>query len=111
MANETVARRYAVAIYGLASERHVVEPVGRDIAAAERAIFSDPLTRGFFVAPVIDRSDKERLLGGVFTDRLDRWRSTRFCFWSANGAAHCCRKSWFNTKNWRSNRRAQSRSR
>ena len=41
MQNETVARRYATAIFSLAKERKAVDAVGRDLQAARAAIFSN----------------------------------------------------------------------
>lgn len=62
MANETVARRYADAIFDLASEQRAVERVGTDLDAVAAAIRSNSHTTDFFLAPIIDRSEKERLL-------------------------------------------------
>ena len=62
MANETLARRYATAIFSLASEQASVERIGNDLDAVCGAIGHDPQTEAFFLAPIVDRSDKERVL-------------------------------------------------
>ena len=62
MANETLARRYATAIFALAQEGDSVERIGADLDAVNRAIRHDPRTTDFFVAPIVDASDKERIL-------------------------------------------------
>jgi len=63
MQNETVARRYATAVFSLAKERNAVERVGADLRAALAAIENDDAARRFFMSPVVDRSQK----AGVFT--------------------------------------------
>ena len=70
MANETLARRYATAVFSLASEQHVVERIGSDLVAMRSAIDVDANTAEFFVSPVIARSDKERLLLATFQGRV-----------------------------------------
>jgi F-type H+-transporting ATPase subunit delta len=66
MQNQTVARRYALAIFGLARERNVVAAVGSDLRAALAAITSDDSARRFFVSPVIDRGVKEKVFATSF---------------------------------------------
>ena len=70
MANETLARRYATAVFSLATERQAIEQIGIDLATIGAAIASDASTRGFFVSPVIARADKERLLLATFQGRV-----------------------------------------
>jgi len=69
MANETVARRYALAVFQLADEAKAVEAVGKDLRVIGDAIYDDATTKGFFLSPVIDRKEKERLLSGAFADK------------------------------------------
>jgi len=66
MANETLARRYAGAVFALAQEQGAVKEVGRDLEAIDGAIRSDAATRAFFVAPIIDRKEKQRVLQDTF---------------------------------------------
>jgi F-type H+-transporting ATPase subunit delta len=70
MANETLARRYATAVFALASEAGAVPRVGDDLANILRAIDEDALTKGFFVAPIIDRKEKERVLLATFEGKV-----------------------------------------
>ncbi len=70
MVNETVARRYAVAIFNLASGGGTTEAVGRDLKAAVDAIYSNDDVRRFYLSPVFQRSKKEELLAGAFAGRL-----------------------------------------
>jgi F-type H+-transporting ATPase subunit delta len=70
MANETLARRYAAAIFQIASERDAVDAVGNELRAVSSAIAEDAQTRGFFVSPVIDRKEKERVLSGAFEGKI-----------------------------------------
>jgi F-type H+-transporting ATPase subunit delta len=66
MASEALARRYARAVFALAQEQDAVRQAGDNLAMLNEAIHSDEMTRAFFVAPVIDRKEKERVLREVF---------------------------------------------
>jgi len=70
MVSQTLARRYAVAIASVARDQNAVERVGDDLAAAARAIGENPMVAEFFVAPVIDRPEKERVLNATFEGRV-----------------------------------------
>jgi F-type H+-transporting ATPase subunit delta len=69
--NRTLARRYAVAIASLARERGIAERIGADLETIAGAIGSRGLVHEFFVSPVIDRPQKERLLTQAFEARVD----------------------------------------
>ncbi len=71
MQNETVARRYAVAVFGLATEAGRVDKVGSDLSAAREALYGNDDVRRFFLSPVFQRADKERLLSQAFAGKLD----------------------------------------
>ncbi len=71
MVNQTLARRYAIAAIGVAGERGAIERVGADLAAVAQAIGPYGLAHEFFVAPVIDRPEKERVLTEVFEKLID----------------------------------------
>jgi F-type H+-transporting ATPase subunit delta len=71
MQNETVARRYAVAIFGLAKERDKVEAVGRGLHAALDAIASNDDVRRLFTSPVAGREAKMQFFSGAFERALD----------------------------------------
>jgi F-type H+-transporting ATPase subunit delta len=70
VANETLARRYASAVYSLASESNSTERVGNELSVIARAIDGDPAIHGFFVSPVIERSDKQRALTQAFSGKV-----------------------------------------
>ncbi len=65
MQNETVARRYALAIFALAKERGAVDATGRDLHVALDALQASDDVRRFFTSPVIDRADKERVVSAA----------------------------------------------
>ena len=69
MANETVARRYATAVFDLAREAGAVDGVGKDLRTIASAICEDETTKGFFLSPVIDRKEKGRVLAAAFTGK------------------------------------------
>ncbi len=70
MANETVARRYATAIFSLAKDSGSADAVGRDLRESYAAISSDDTTRRFFISPVIDRGEKAKALEAAFEPRV-----------------------------------------
>jgi F-type H+-transporting ATPase subunit delta len=69
MANETVARRYAVAVFQLADEAGAGDAVANDLHLLNAAIYDDQTTKGFFLSPVIDRKEKERVLSSTFAGK------------------------------------------
>jgi F-type H+-transporting ATPase subunit delta len=66
MQKETIARRYAVAIFGLAKEAGAVPAVGRDLHVALNAIEADETARRLFVSPVVDREVKQNIFATAF---------------------------------------------
>ncbi|HEY5339541.1 MAG TPA: ATP synthase F1 subunit delta [Candidatus Aquilonibacter sp.] len=70
MQNESLARRYATAVYSLAKDSGSIERVGNDLSSIARAIAEDERTRSFFVAPTVDRGQKERTFVEVFKGRV-----------------------------------------
>lgn len=62
MPNQTLARRYATAIFQLAAEQHVQDKIGEELQMLSDAIAENEATREFFVSPVIERDQKERTL-------------------------------------------------
>ncbi len=69
MANEKVARRYAVAVFQLAGQERAVEAVGKDLHVLSDAIYDDGTTKEFFLSPVIDRKEKEQVLTAAFAGK------------------------------------------
>lgn len=70
MVNQTLARRYAIAISSLAREQDSVERVGADLKTIDAALGAPGLVRDFFESPVIDRPSKERALREVFDGKV-----------------------------------------
>lgn len=70
MVNETLARRYATAVFELASEAKQIDPVGAQLTAILETMNGDPTVQTFFVSPVISREDKERALLATFGGRV-----------------------------------------
>jgi F-type H+-transporting ATPase subunit delta len=66
MANETLARRYATAIFGLAEEARAVARVRDDLHVVKQVLDSDDEIRRFFRSPVIDRKDKAGVVERAF---------------------------------------------
>ncbi|HEV3156555.1 MAG TPA: ATP synthase F1 subunit delta [Candidatus Baltobacteraceae bacterium] len=69
MAEQTVARRYASAVFELAKEHGALEVVAKDLDLVRDLLDNDARVRAFFVSPVVDRSEKaslfERSLSGL----------------------------------------------
>lgn len=70
MADETLARRYATAVFMLATDAGAVERVGADLSEIAKAIDGEESVRAYFLSPVIARADKEKTLLGVFGGRV-----------------------------------------
>jgi F-type H+-transporting ATPase subunit delta len=68
--NQTLARRYALAIAGLAREQNAAKQVLDDLTSISKAIGDAGLVHDFFIAPVIDRREKERVLCEAFEGRV-----------------------------------------
>ncbi|HTV94093.1 MAG TPA: ATP synthase F1 subunit delta [Verrucomicrobiae bacterium] len=62
MPNETLARRYATAVFSLASDAGSVERVGSELGTILRTIHSDPAILQYFRSPVVNRVEKEKTL-------------------------------------------------
>jgi ATP synthase F1 delta subunit len=68
--NQTLARRYAIAIATLAREQNAVERVSADLQAILGVIDAPVRIREFFESPVIDRPSKERVLAEAFEGKV-----------------------------------------
>jgi len=66
MANERLARRYATAVFSLAKDANAIDRIGSDLKNITNAIFKDDDARRFFLAPIIDRAEKEKTLAASF---------------------------------------------
>jgi F-type H+-transporting ATPase subunit delta len=70
MPNETLARRYATAIFQLATETGAVERVGHDLHTFVAALAADADVNRFFRSPVVDRDEKSAVIAQAF-DQLN----------------------------------------
>jgi F-type H+-transporting ATPase subunit delta len=70
MQNETLARRYATAIFSLAKAASSIEATGHELATAADAIYGSDDVRRFYLSPVFGRKKKEDVLLGVFDGKL-----------------------------------------
>jgi ATP synthase F1 delta subunit len=68
--NQTLARRYAIAISSLAAESDAADRVGADLAAVAELFGSNDKLHDFFVSPVISRPDKERALRSALDGKV-----------------------------------------
>jgi F-type H+-transporting ATPase subunit delta len=66
MPNETLARRYATAIFQLATEAKAVDRIGADLHAFVAALDADAEVKRFFRSPVVDRTEKAAVIGEAF---------------------------------------------
>jgi len=67
MGNEKVSRRYAQAVFALASEQRAIDQVGKELHIMDDALAADPVTKQFFFAPVVDRKEKEQVVLAAFS--------------------------------------------
>ena len=70
MANETLARRYATAVFQLAQEASNTSGVQHDLHTFVESLAADEDVRRFFRSPVVDRKEKETIVSQAFA-RLD----------------------------------------
>ena len=70
MPNETLARRYATAVFQLAQEAGKITDVQRDLHTFVASLAADADVRKFFRSPVVDRKEKETIVAQAFS-RLD----------------------------------------
>ncbi|HEV3089245.1 MAG TPA: ATP synthase F1 subunit delta [Candidatus Elarobacter sp.] len=70
MPNETLARRYATAVFQLAQEAGKVKDVQHDLHTFSEALGADEDVRKFFRSPVVDRKEKESVFAQAFA-KLD----------------------------------------
>ena len=70
MPNETLARRYATAVFQLAQEAGKIDVVQGNLHDFIRVLDADQNVRKFFRSPVVDRKDKEKIVGDAFS-KLD----------------------------------------
>jgi F-type H+-transporting ATPase subunit delta len=70
MANETLARRYATAVFQLAQEASNISGVQHDLHTFVESLAADEDVRRFFRSPVVDRKEKAEVVGSAFS-RLD----------------------------------------
>lgn len=71
MQSETIARRYATAVFNLAKQSDALDAVGANLKAASEAIYGNEDVRRFFLSPVFERKKKEALLLQAFGSRLN----------------------------------------
>jgi F-type H+-transporting ATPase subunit delta len=71
MADETLARRYAQAVFDLATQSGKVAEVGRDLRTVWDAMKTDQSTVRFFYAPIIDRKEKQKILLDAFSRKIE----------------------------------------
>jgi F-type H+-transporting ATPase subunit delta len=70
VANQALARRYAVAVFSLAGEQDAVDSVGRDLQAIADAMYRTADALRFFLAPIIDRTAKARALAAALEGKV-----------------------------------------
>jgi F-type H+-transporting ATPase subunit delta len=71
MANETLARRYATAVFQIAVEAGAVKQVGHDLHTFVAALAADATVNTFFRSPVVDRKEKAAVIADAFSQLHD----------------------------------------
>jgi F-type H+-transporting ATPase subunit delta len=66
MANETLARRYATAIFSLAKDADAIPQIRTDLHVVKSVLDGDEAARKFFRSPVIDRKEKAGIVERAF---------------------------------------------
>jgi F-type H+-transporting ATPase subunit delta len=68
MQNETLARRYATAIFALAKDAGTIDAVGADLGRIADSIYGNDDVRRFYLSPVFERAKKGDALLKAFSD-------------------------------------------
>jgi F-type H+-transporting ATPase subunit delta len=68
MQNETLARRYATAIFTLAKHANAIDAIGADLKNIQSSIYGNDDVRRFYLSPVFERSKKGDALLKAFSD-------------------------------------------
>jgi F-type H+-transporting ATPase subunit delta len=71
MADETLARRYAQAVFELSAESGRATQVGNDLRTIWDSMKADESTVRFFYAPIIDRAEKQKVLLDAFRGKIE----------------------------------------
>jgi F-type H+-transporting ATPase subunit delta len=66
MPNESLAKRYATAVFSLATEAGAVAQVGHDLHTFIAALAADDQVDGFFRSPVVNRAEKATVIAEAF---------------------------------------------
>jgi F-type H+-transporting ATPase subunit delta len=70
MPNETLARRYATAVFQLAQDAGKIDAIQSDLHGFTTALDADRSVRKFFESPVVDRKEKTAIVADAFS-KLD----------------------------------------
>jgi F-type H+-transporting ATPase subunit delta len=68
--NQTLARRYAIAVATLAREQDAVDRVTSDLKTLSDVLTAPGIVGDFFESPVVDRPSKQRLLSEIFDAKI-----------------------------------------
>jgi len=71
MQNETLARRYATAIFAIAKAGGTIDAVGRDLGQIAAAIYATDDVSRFYLSPVIERKKKAAVFEDAFSSSAD----------------------------------------
>jgi F-type H+-transporting ATPase subunit delta len=66
MPNQTLARRYATAVFQLAQESNSIARVQSDLHAFTATLAADASVRKFYISPVVDRKEKSAIIAQAF---------------------------------------------
>jgi len=70
MADTSVAKRYAQALFSTAQRHDVIPSVEDDLAAIANLLKNDPAFRDFLFSPKVSRDDKTKIIEKLFSDRV-----------------------------------------
>lgn len=70
MISESLARRYAAALYHLAVDRNILDTVRDEFKLIDRLVKSSKRIRYFLYSPKVDREEKKRILQSILSDHV-----------------------------------------
>lgn len=69
--NGLIAKKYATALYEEAEEKHIVEKVYNDLIFIVETFNSNSELKEFSISPIINKSDKQDVLGKLFSPHCE----------------------------------------
>ena len=72
MISDSLARRYAAALFHLAADRAELDQIKEEFTVIDEVVAAQSNFRYFLFSPKVNIDEKKRVLGDVFSDRISK---------------------------------------